>query len=52
MASIRYACHICGCRYTRGHSLTTHLRKKHHFEWPGSLSRLMLVVYILSMHTA
>ncbi|EDV26193.1 uncharacterized protein TRIADDRAFT_23582 [Trichoplax adhaerens] len=41
MASARYACHICGCRYTRGYSLTSHLKKKHHFEWPGSLSRLI-----------
>lgn len=46
MASVRYACHICGNRYTRGYSLTNHLKKKHHFEWPGSLSRLMLVLNV------
>ncbi|CAB1315813.1 unnamed protein product [Coregonus sp. 'balchen'] len=35
----RYKCHVCEQCFTRGNSLTAHLRKKHQFKWPSGHPR-------------
>ncbi|XP_058145461.1 histone H4 transcription factor isoform X2 [Dasypus novemcinctus] len=35
----RYKCHVCDKCFTRGNSLTVHLRKKHQFRWPSGHPR-------------
>lgn len=35
----RYKCHVCEQCFTRGASLTAHLRKKHQFKWPSGHPR-------------
>ncbi|XP_070202983.1 uncharacterized protein [Littorina saxatilis] len=37
--STRYRCHVCSRVFHRGYSLTFHLKKKHHFQWPPGHSR-------------
>ncbi|XP_062844639.1 histone H4 transcription factor [Trichomycterus rosablanca] len=35
----RYKCHVCEQCFTRGNTLTAHLRKKHQFKWPSGHPR-------------
>ncbi|XP_040833048.1 histone H4 transcription factor isoform X2 [Ochotona curzoniae] len=35
----RYKCHVCEKCFTRGNSLTVHLRQKHQFKWPSGHPR-------------
>lgn len=34
-----YACHLCERKFTRGHSLTTHLHGDHNYKWPSGHKR-------------
>ena len=38
-----YACHLCEKKFTRGHSLTTHLHGDHNYKWPSGHKRFRLV---------
>ncbi|KAJ8316430.1 hypothetical protein KUTeg_006444, partial [Tegillarca granosa] len=35
----KYACHVCKSVFTRGGTLTKHLKKNHNFKWPSGHSR-------------
>ncbi|XP_032328367.1 histone H4 transcription factor isoform X1 [Camelus ferus] len=45
----RYRCHVCDKCFTRGNSLTVHLRKKHQFKWPSGHPRFRILGLLPSL---